>query len=116
MSLSERIGMFDTRTVGFDGVQGDAIAGTHGIGVRTPKAAAVAAATIGLAGFEHSPNGLILAIGMKSIIEATGSPQASTGGPFGMTVSGDGATPKLHLQSAPLAMTFGISRFHGTGS
>jgi hypothetical protein len=42
-------GMFSTRTVGDPGVQGAAMAGTHGIGVSTPSAAAVAAATIGLA-------------------------------------------------------------------
>ena len=47
-SLSE--GMFARRTVGAPTIQGDAVAGMQGIGVRTPMAEAVAAATVGLAG------------------------------------------------------------------
>src|SRR5277367_3787016 len=39
------------------GVQGDDVAGMHGCGVSTPIAAAVAAATCGLAGLMHMPNG-----------------------------------------------------------
>ena len=42
---------------------GAAVAGRQGIGVRTPSAAAVAAATIGLAGLEHMPNGATFTIG-----------------------------------------------------
>ena len=51
-------------TVGEPGVQGDVVAGTHGCGVKTPSAAAVAAATCGFAGDWHMPNGMILVIGM----------------------------------------------------
>jgi hypothetical protein len=36
----------------------------HGMGVKTPKAAAVAAATVGLAKDEHIPKGGTLTIGM----------------------------------------------------
>jgi hypothetical protein len=36
----------------------------QGMGVRTPIAAAVAAATIGFAGDMHMPNGIIFTIGM----------------------------------------------------
>ena len=36
--------------VGDPGAQGAGMTGTHGIGVRTPSAAAVAAATVGFAG------------------------------------------------------------------
>ena len=41
-------------------------AGTHGCGVSTPNAAAVAAATCGLVGLEHIPHPEILAIGAES--------------------------------------------------
>lgn len=44
-----RAGMFATRTVGEPGAHGAAVTGTQGIGVRTPIAAAVAEATVGLA-------------------------------------------------------------------
>ena len=46
------------------GVHGAAVAGMHGIGVSTPSAAAVAAATVGLAGELHTPNGMMLTSGM----------------------------------------------------
>jgi hypothetical protein len=44
-----RIGMFPSSTVGAPTIHGAGVLGMHGIGVRTPMAAAVAAATIGLA-------------------------------------------------------------------
>jgi hypothetical protein len=47
--LSVNAGMFITLTCALPGAQGAAIAGTHGIGVSTPIAAAVAEATAGLA-------------------------------------------------------------------
>ena len=37
------------------GIHGPDVAGTHGIGVSTPSAAAVAVATVGFAGLRHSP-------------------------------------------------------------
>src|SRR5437870_4664119 len=43
-------------TVGEPGAQGAGVTGTQGIGVSTPRAAAVAAATIGLASDWHIPN------------------------------------------------------------
>ncbi len=52
--------------------------GTHGIGVRTPNAAAVAAITVGLEGEEHMPNGGTFTIGFPSIIVAAGGPPAIT--------------------------------------
>ena len=51
------------RTVGDPGTQGAIVIGTQGIGVSTPSAAAVAAATIGFAAHEHMPNGATLTIG-----------------------------------------------------
>ena len=58
------VGMFPSNTVGAPGTQGDTVAGIQGIGVRTPIAAAVAAATMGLAGDIHIPNGMIFTMGM----------------------------------------------------
>ncbi len=57
-------GMLLISTSGTPGTQGAAVTGTHGMGVSTPKAAAVAAATAGLLGVVHMPNGGMLAIGM----------------------------------------------------
>src|SRR5215472_17502116 len=57
-------GMPPISTVGAPGSQGAGVAGTQGIGVSTPIAAAVAAATVGLAGLMHSPKGGMLASGM----------------------------------------------------
>jgi hypothetical protein len=66
------------------------------MGVSTPKAAAVAAATVGFAMELHTPNGGIFAIGAKSIIDAARRPPVITGIPLGITISELGATPKLH--------------------
>ena len=54
------------------GIQGAGITGVQGIGVNTPKAAAVAAATAGLAGDLHMPNGKIFTKGLKSMMFAAG--------------------------------------------
>jgi hypothetical protein len=42
------------------------VAGMQGVGVNTPKAAAVAAAVVGLPSDIHSPHGEMLAIGAES--------------------------------------------------
>lgn len=57
-------GLLPISTVGAPTTQGDAVAGTQGIGVNTPSAAAVAAATVGLAGEVHIPNGMIFTSGL----------------------------------------------------
>ena len=59
-----RAGKLASIFVADPGAQGDAVAGMHGIGVSTPRAAAVAAATSGLAGDWHMPKGRIFIIGM----------------------------------------------------
>jgi len=59
-----RVGKFPRRTVGAPGIQGAGVFGMHGIGVSTPNAAAVAAATIGFAMDIHMPKGMIFVIGM----------------------------------------------------
>jgi hypothetical protein len=83
------------------GIQVPAIAGTHGIGVSTPSAAAVAAATVGLAMLEHIPNGAMLTIGIMSAIAAAGRPSMVTL-LIGRTLRVVGARPKEHCNNAPV--------------
>ena len=96
-------GRFPHRTVGDPGTHGLTVTGTHGIGVSTPSAAAVAAATVGLASEVHSPNGKMLTIGTVSVIVANGTLLASVR-LAGSTTSDDGATPNEHISSAPLTI------------
>ena len=81
-----------TSTVGEPGAQGAAITGTQGMGVKTPRAAVVAAATVGLASELHIPNGGIFMMGTLSMIFAAGGPCPSTVGTATTRVLG--ATPK----------------------
>ena len=86
-------GIFPTNAVGDPGTQG-VVTGIHGMGVRTPIAAAVAAATVGFAGDEHMPKGSTLVMGAKSMIVAVGAEVIT---PFvGSTINEPGAAPKLH--------------------
>lgn len=62
--LASSAGILPSNTVGAPGTQGAAVMGMHGIGVRTPNAAAVAAITIGLAVLMHMPKVGMLSIGM----------------------------------------------------
>ena len=85
-----------TSTVVDPGAHGAAITGTHGIGVNTPAAAAVAAATCGFDMEVHIPNGMMFVIGTLSIMQA--------GGMFlhiillvGKTFRTEGVIPKLHI-------------------
>ena len=64
MCVLSSVGMLSRMTVGTPVIQGDGVIGIHGIGVKTPSAAAVAAATVGLAMLKHAPNGMIFNIGM----------------------------------------------------
>jgi hypothetical protein len=82
---------------GFHGV----VNGTHGIGVSTPSAALVAAATVGFDRLVHIPNGGTLTIGAKSVIVAAGRPSIITRG-VGSGINVDGAIPKLHWSMAPM--------------
>ena len=59
-------------TVGDPGTHGDAVIGVHGMGVRTPNAATVAAATVGFAMLMHIENVPMLANGLLSRMFATG--------------------------------------------
>lgn len=89
-------------TVGEPTIQGAAVAGIQGIGVSTPKAAAVAAATAGLRILLHIPNGGILANGAKSIIVAAIGPPALTGGPLGIAMRVLAPIPKVQVIVAPV--------------
>jgi hypothetical protein len=92
-------GILPINTVGEPGAHGAAVTGIQGIGVSTPSAAAVAAATIGFAGLEHIPNGGILTIGLLSMMLAAGAPVIVRF--TGSTTKLLGATPKLHIIIAP---------------
>src|SRR5262245_53717147 len=92
-------GMLPISTFGEPGTHGDAVAGTHGIGVRTPSAAAVAAATVGFASELHTPNGMMLSSGTLSMIVAAGVPVSTL--LAGSTTKLLGAAPKLHCNVAP---------------
>jgi hypothetical protein len=82
-------------TVAFVGIQGAAIAGRQGIGVRTPNAAVVAAATTGFARLIHIPNVAIFSIGTKSATLAAGIPPIRTR-LVGKVVRTAGAAPNEH--------------------
>ena len=71
----------------------------HGIGVRTPSAAAVAAATCGFDILMHMPNGIIFTIGLLSIIFAIGIVVTTL--LFGSTINVDGAAPNGQVIIAP---------------
>ena len=98
-------GMFPMSVFAAPGFQGPAGTGTHGMGVSTPSAAAVAAATVGFARLMHMPNGGMFIIGTMSLIVAAGLPSMSTR-LVGSTFNVEGATPKLQVNIA-VAVTFG---------
>ena len=87
-------GMPHTSTVGEPGIQGAGVAGTHGMGVKTPSAAAVAAATMGLDGLWHIPKGGMFMIGMLSMMLAASTLFVST--VFIVGMSELGAMPIEH--------------------
>ena len=86
-------------TVALPGAQGADIDGIHGQGVKTPSAAAVAEATVGFDKDVHIPNGIILTIGLLSIILAIGI--VVTVLLIGKTLYAEGAIPNEHISCAP---------------
>jgi hypothetical protein len=86
--------MLPIETVGEPGTQGAAVTGRQGIGVRTPKAADVAEATVGLLMELHIPKGMMLTMGIWSMMLAAG---VGTINRFtGSTTRELGARPKRH--------------------
>ncbi len=104
MSLEELLsaGKLAIRTVGEPGAHGAAIAGIQGIGVSTPKAAAVADATVGLAMDVHIANGGIFAIGLLSIIVAVKKLDVMVA-VCEFTIRVPGAVPKVQAMLAVIA-------------
>lgn len=96
-----RAGILPTVTVGQPGAQGATVTGTQGMGVSTPRAAAVAEATWGLEGVMQLPKLEILAMGAKSMMVAAGFPSILTI-LEGMTVREPGAVPMVHMSFAPV--------------
>src|ERR1700733_4476445 len=94
-------GKFPNSTVGPPATQGAGVAGMQGIGVSTPRAAAVAAATTGFEGDIHMPKDMIFTIGMWSMILASGTWLVITR-LVGSTTNELGAIPKLHCIIAPI--------------
>jgi hypothetical protein len=92
--------------VGAPGIHGPVVAGTQGIGVSTPSAAAVADMTVGFVGDLHTPKEAMLVMGAKSIVVAAGL--LSTITVPGSTLSGTGAAPMLHWIKAPVATKSGM--------
>jgi len=85
---------------GAPGFHGPTTAGTQGIGVSTPRAALVAAATVGFDRLVHIPNGGMLTPGAMSEIVAAGRPSIVTR-VTGSGLSVDGASPNVHCMTAP---------------
>jgi hypothetical protein len=81
------------------GVHGVVVTGMQGIGVNTPRAAAVADATVGLAIDMHIPNGGMFVIGIKSMMFAAGAVALTLF--TGSTLSAEGAIPNEHIMTAP---------------
>jgi len=88
-------------------IHGAGVTGMQGMGVNTPKAAAVAAATAGLLGVMHMPNGIMLTIGTWSMMLAAGILLVSVR-LIGRTLSVLGAIPKVHIRVAPEHTCIGI--------
>src|SRR5205807_10273789 len=86
-------------TAGEPGTQGDAVAGTHGCGVKTPAAADVAAMTCGLAGLLQMPNGWMFTIGAKSMIVAAALLLPRVGF-AGQAAGADGTAPNVQVTKA----------------
>ena len=114
MSFDESLsaGKLEIITVSEPGAQGVAVFGTHGIGVSAPKAAAVAAATVGFAMLLHMPKGIMLTIGLLSIIVAAGIDAVFV--VVGTSMRLEGAAPKAHCSDAPLQTHFPIIKIPPT--
>jgi hypothetical protein len=100
-------------TFALPGTQGPAVLGTHGIGVRTPSAAAVADATVGFASEVHMPNGGMFTIGLLSMIVAAGAGVKTF--VLDVTTKVDGASPKEQNRPAPAHTHIAIESFLSSG-
>ena len=103
------IGMLASRTREAE-IHGVPVTGMHGIGVSTPSAAAVAAATVGFAIELHMPNGTMFTMGLESRIFATGRLEPNTRF-TGSTLRTDGARPNVHRVTLPVTRGVPTIRF-----
>lgn len=83
-----------------------AVTGMHGIGVKTPSAAAVAAATVGLAIDMQTPKVMMFVMGMASMMVAAGAVAMVL--LVGNTTRAEGATPNVHVIMAPAVTSCGM--------
>jgi hypothetical protein len=88
------------------GSHGPVGTGMHGMGVNTPSAAAVAAATVGFESEVQAPNGQTVTTGAWSVTFPAGEPARHWC--TGSTTRDAGATPKLHIAVAPATTWGGI--------
>ena len=95
-------------TVAAPGAQGATVTGIQGIGVKTPKAAAVAEATVGFEGDMHMPNGGMFTVGLLSMMLAAGAPIMVL--LAGSTLSALGAAPKVQAIMQPEVTKSAITR------
>ncbi len=106
-------GILPNNTVGAPTIHGAGVAGTQGTGVGTPKAAAVADTKAGLVGDMHIPNGMMLTMGLLSMILAAGWLLVITlfcGRTTSVLIPG--GTANMHFNTAPLQTCMGISIPH----
>jgi hypothetical protein len=101
-------GMPPIMVVAAPGVHGLVVTGMQGMGVKTPRAAAVADATVGLAIDMHMPNGGMLVMGTKSMMLAAGVVALTLF--TGNTLRAEGAIPKVHIMTAPEVTWLGMGR------
>lgn len=101
-----RAGLPPINSFGLPGIQGPAITGIQGMGVSTPKAAAVALATFGLARLLHMPKGIIFTMEMLSMIDARAWELMTLAA--GRTFNTDGAAPNEQVRNAPAQTQHGI--------
>jgi hypothetical protein len=103
-----KAGMPPSMTVAEPGAQGATVFGIQGMGVNTPKAAAVADATVGLASDMHTPNVGMFTMGLLSMMLAAGVPIIVL--LVGSTLRALGAAPKLHIIIEPAVTNSGIAK------
>lgn len=94
-----RAGIPPSITFGEPGAHIPAGTGVHGMGVKDPIAAAVAAATAGFAILQQTPKGIMLAKGATEATVPGGVGLITTGG--GINTSAEGAAPMVHTACDP---------------
>lgn len=107
LQLLSRVGNPPVKTDVLPVIQGVTVIGMQGIGTSTPKAAAVAAATIGLLRLVQTPNVGMSAMGVKFMIVPTCVIAVTMA--IGVAFNAVGAAPKVHVSTAPVTQICGIT-------